>query len=76
MGNSSKKSTVGRPASENRQGLSHVFGLLRGVDHGKLNLISKTGEVDSQPAGPIVVTTIATIVVFEIKDAWDRNRLR
>jgi hypothetical protein len=26
-------------------------------------------------AGPIVVTTIVTIVVFE-KDAWDRNRLR
>jgi len=25
-------------------------------------------------AGPIVVTTIVTIVVFEIKDAWDRNR--
>jgi len=27
-------------------------------------------------AGPIVVTTIVTIFVFEIKDAWDRNRLR
>jgi hypothetical protein len=27
-------------------------------------------------AGPILVTTIVTIVVFEIKDAWDRNRLR
>jgi hypothetical protein len=27
-------------------------------------------------AGPIVVTTIVMIVVFEIKDAWDRNRLR
>jgi hypothetical protein len=27
-------------------------------------------------AGPIVVTTIVTIVVFEIKDAWDRNCLR
>jgi hypothetical protein len=27
-------------------------------------------------AGPIVVTTIVTIVVFESKDAWDRNRLR
>jgi len=27
-------------------------------------------------AGPIVVTTIVTIVVFEIKDAWDRNRTR
>ena len=27
-------------------------------------------------AGPIVVTTIVTIVAFEIKDAWDRNRLR
>ena len=27
-------------------------------------------------AGPIVVTTIVTIVVFQIKDAWDRNRLR
>jgi hypothetical protein len=25
-------------------------------------------------AGPIVVTTIVTIVVFEIKDAWDRTR--
>jgi hypothetical protein len=25
-------------------------------------------------AGPIVVTTIVTIVVFQIKDAWDRNR--
>lgn len=24
-------------------------------------------------AGPIVVTTIVTIVVFEIKDAWDRS---
>jgi len=24
-------------------------------------------------AGPIVVTTIVTIVVFEIKDAWKRN---
>ena len=27
-------------------------------------------------AGPIVVTTIVMIVVFEIKDAWGRNRLR
>jgi hypothetical protein len=27
-------------------------------------------------AAPILVTTIVTIVVFEIKDAWDRNRLR
>ena len=27
-------------------------------------------------AGPIVLTTIVTIVIFEIKDAWDRNRLR
>jgi hypothetical protein len=27
-------------------------------------------------AGPIVLTTIVTIAVFEIKDAWDRNRLR
>ena len=27
-------------------------------------------------AGPIVLTTIVTIVVFEIKDAWDRSRLR
>ena len=27
-------------------------------------------------AGPIVVTTIVTIVIFEIKDACDRNRLR
>ena len=27
-------------------------------------------------AGPIVVTTIVTIVAFEIKDAWDRNRLK
>jgi hypothetical protein len=27
-------------------------------------------------AGPIVVTTIVTIVALEIKDAWDRNRLR
>jgi hypothetical protein len=27
-------------------------------------------------AGLIVVTTIVTIVVFEVKDAWDRNRLR
>jgi hypothetical protein len=27
-------------------------------------------------AGPIPVTTIVTIVIFEIKDAWDRNRLR
>jgi len=25
-------------------------------------------------AGPILVTTIVMIVVFEIKDAWDRNR--
>jgi hypothetical protein len=25
-------------------------------------------------AGPVVVTTIVTIVVFEIKDAWDRDR--
>jgi hypothetical protein len=25
--------------------------------------------------GPIVVTTIVTIVIHEIKDAWDRNRL-
>jgi hypothetical protein len=25
-------------------------------------------------AGPIVVTTIVTIVVFEIKDAWERTR--
>jgi len=27
-------------------------------------------------AGPILVTTIIMIVVFEIKDVWDRNRLR
>jgi hypothetical protein len=27
-------------------------------------------------AGPILVTTIVMIVVFEIKDVWDRNRLR
>jgi hypothetical protein len=27
-------------------------------------------------AGPILVMTIVMIVVFEIKDAWDRNRLR
>ena len=27
-------------------------------------------------AGPIVLTTIVTVVVLEIKDAWDRNRLR
>jgi hypothetical protein len=27
-------------------------------------------------AGPILVMTIVTIVVFEIKDAWDRNRPR
>jgi hypothetical protein len=27
-------------------------------------------------AAPILVTTIVMIVVLEIKDAWDRNRLR
>jgi hypothetical protein len=27
-------------------------------------------------AGPILVTTIVMIVVFEIRDAWDRKRLR
>jgi hypothetical protein len=27
-------------------------------------------------AGPILVTTIVMVVVFDIKDAWDRNRLR
>ena len=27
-------------------------------------------------AGPILVTTIVTIFVFEIKAVWDRNRLR
>jgi hypothetical protein len=27
-------------------------------------------------AGPILVVTIVTIAVFEIKDAWDRHRLR
>jgi len=27
-------------------------------------------------AGPIVLTTIVTIIIFEIKDAWDRIRLR
>lgn len=27
-------------------------------------------------AAPILITTIVTIFVFEIKDAWDRNRLR
>jgi hypothetical protein len=27
-------------------------------------------------AGPILVMTVVMIVVFEIKDAWDRNRLR
>jgi hypothetical protein len=26
-------------------------------------------------AGPIVVTTIVTIVVLQIKDSWGRNRL-
>jgi hypothetical protein len=27
-------------------------------------------------AGPFLVTTIVMIVVFEIRDAWDRSRLR
>lgn len=27
-------------------------------------------------AGPILVTTVVVIVFFEIKNAWDRNRLR
>jgi len=27
-------------------------------------------------AGPILVTTIVMIVVSEIRDVWDRNRLR
>ncbi len=27
-------------------------------------------------AGPILVMTILMIVISEIKDAWDRNRLR
>jgi hypothetical protein len=27
-------------------------------------------------AAPIVVMTIVTIAIFEIKDAWDRNRQR
>jgi hypothetical protein len=27
-------------------------------------------------AGPILVITVLMIVVFEIKDAWKRNRLR
>jgi hypothetical protein len=27
-------------------------------------------------AGPIVLTTIVMMAFFEIKDAWDRNRLR
>jgi hypothetical protein len=27
-------------------------------------------------AGPILVATILMIAVFEIKDAWDRHRLR
>jgi hypothetical protein len=27
-------------------------------------------------AGPILLTAILMIVVFEIKDVWDRNRLR
>jgi hypothetical protein len=27
-------------------------------------------------AGPIVVTTVLTIVIFEVKDAWNRNHLR
>jgi hypothetical protein len=27
-------------------------------------------------AGPIPVTTIVTIVIFEINDAWDRDSLR
>ena len=27
-------------------------------------------------AAPILVTTIAMVVVFEIKDAWNRTRLR
>jgi hypothetical protein len=26
-------------------------------------------------AGPIVVTTVLTIAIFEVKDAWQRNRL-
>jgi hypothetical protein len=26
-------------------------------------------------AGPILVTTVVLIVVFEIKDIWDKNRL-
>jgi hypothetical protein len=27
-------------------------------------------------AAPILVTTIVMIVVFEIRDVWNRNRLR
>jgi hypothetical protein len=27
-------------------------------------------------AAPVLVATIVLIVIFEIKDAWDRNRLR
>jgi hypothetical protein len=27
-------------------------------------------------AGPILVATVLMIAFFEIKDAWDRNRLR
>jgi hypothetical protein len=27
-------------------------------------------------AGPILVTTVVVIVFFEIKDAWDRNRIK
>jgi hypothetical protein len=27
-------------------------------------------------AGPILVATVLMIVVFEIKDAWNRSRLR
>jgi hypothetical protein len=27
-------------------------------------------------AGPVLVTTVVTIVIFEIKHAWDRNGLR
>jgi len=37
---------------------------------------SKMLTILAMLAAPVLVTTIVLIVVFEIKEAWDRNRLR
>jgi hypothetical protein len=49
---------------------------MNGCDHPAYSRLAEMLTLVAILAGPIVVTTIVMIVVFEIKDAWERNRPR